>query len=379
MKKNTIFGIASIAFGVLLPLVLLELFLQFLPVASPLRNIPISATNPIYRKELNKDFTNSHGSFFDIVTKKHSNNYGFINRRDYFPNATSPLLAIIGDSKVEAGQVDDDQTVTERLQQKVGENGRIYSFGFGGLQLPMYLVYAQYAQQTFHPDGMVFVIVGNDYDESISKFNNKPNFYFFYPAEDGRLIWKLNPYQLKIDDRILRYSALYRYFKNNLNGVAQIEFLRGKINNLLSSDKTGYDPISAFARDAAMDANSERVQLSKKGIDEYLRLLPKMTGLPPSKILLVVEGRSYPEELEQSTTFLTFLDIMRDYLMKKAQEGGFEVLDLQTAFIEHYKRNHKRFEFPTDAHWNSVGHQVVAEQIENSHLFRALFSKPPWP
>ena len=373
MKKNTILGLASISLGVLLPLMLLELILRFLPVSSPPLNVPISATNPIYRKEPNKDFVSSNGGFFDIVTKKHSNNYGFISKRDYFPNTAPPLLAIIGDSKVEAAQVDDDLTLTERLQQKVGKDGRIYSFGFGGLQLPMYLAYARYAQQNFHPNGMVFVIVGNDYDESISKFNNKPNFYFFYPTENGKLIWKLNPYQLKINDRILRYSALYRYFKNNLNGVAQIEFLRGKINNLLSSDKTDYDPISKYTGDISTRADTERVQLSKKAIDEYLRLLPEMTGLPSDKILLVVEGRSYPEELDQSNAFLTFLDIMREYLIQKAQEGGFEIIDLQTAFIEHFKQNHKRFEFSTDAHWNEVGHQVVAEQIEKSHLFKSLF------
>jgi len=375
MKKNTILGITSILLAFLLTLLLLELFLQFLPVSNPPSNVPISPTNPIYRKEPNKDYINSQGRFFDIVTKKRSNNYGFINRQDYFPNATSPLLAIIGDSKVEATQVDDDITFTGLLQQKVGENGRIYSFGFGGTQLPMYLAYARYAQQNFHPDGMVFVIVGNDYDESISTYNNKPNFYFFYPTENATLTWKLNPYQLGIDDRILRYSALYRYFKNNLNGVAQIEFLRGKMNNLLSSEKTGFNPISIYAGDASMHVDHERVQLSQKGVDEYLRLLPEMTGLPPNKILLVVEGRSYPEELEKSNSFLVFFDIMREYLMQKAREGGFEIIDLQEAFFEHFKQNHQRFEFPTDAHWSDVGHQVVAEQIEKSRLFKELFSR----
>jgi hypothetical protein len=351
---------------------LLELFLRFLPVSSPPLNVPISATNPIYHREPNKDFTISHGRFFDIVTKKRSNNYGFINRRDYFPKAASPLLAIIGDSQVEAAFVDDDLTLDSRLQQQVGKNGRVYSFAFGGLKLPMYLAYAHYIRQNFHPDGMVFVIVGNDYDESISKFNNKPNYYLFYPTENEKLIWKLNPYQLQIDDRILRYSSLYRYIKNNLNGVAQIEFIRGKINNLFTSDKTTYNPLNVNAGDISIDTNPERVPLSKKGVDEYLRLLPEMTGLPADKILLVVEGRRYPEELDKPNAFP---DIMREYLIQKAQEGGFEIIDLQAVLIEHYKQNHQRFEFPTDAHWNDLGHWIVAEQIKNSHLFKALFSK----
>jgi hypothetical protein len=375
MKKNILLGIMTMVLAILLPLAALELILHFLPVSSPPRNVPIGANNPIYHRVPNQDFVISHGWSFDIVAKKRSNNYGFISRQDYHPDTATPLLAIIGDSQVEGGFVQDDLTMDGRLQKIVGTHGRVYSFGFGGLQLPMYLAYARYARQNFRPDGMVFVIVGNDYDESISIFNNKPNFYFFYPTEDGKLTWKLNPYRLNIDDRILRYSALYRYFKNNLNGVAQIEYVRGKINTLLSPEKTSSKAIATYARDTTKDTNPdpERVHWSKKGVDEFLRLLPETTGLPPGKILLVVEGRSYPEDLAKP---FAFPDMMREYLLRQAQQTGYETIDLQAVFIENYRRHQKRFEFPKDSHWSGVGHQVIAEQIENSRLFKTLLSKP---
>lgn len=352
---------------------MLELILQFLPVSNPPNNVQISPSNPIYVKEPNKDFIYSRGRFFEVMAKKHSNNYGFINRQDYLTNASSPLLAIIGDSFVEAFQVNDGSTMTDRLQEKVGKNGRIYSFGFGGNQLPMYLAYAQYAQQQFHPEGMVFVIVGNDYDLSISKFDNKPNYYFFFPQEDGKMIWKFNPYRLGINDRLLRYSALYRYLKNNIDGFMIIENLRGKINNIINPDKNSEQPVNQFDANTSIDTNPERVDLSKRGVEEFLRLLPEMTGLPANRILFLVLGRNSFEELNSDMDQLTYIDIMHEYFLKKAQEEGYETIDIQTVLSEHHKKYNQPFTFTTDAHWNELGHQLAAEQIEKSHLFLELF------
>jgi len=66
---------------------------------------------------------------FSIVTKKHVNNYGFMNDHNYSTEDKSPLLAIIGDSYVEAAQVENKNAMHGILSQETIGKGRIYSFG----------------------------------------------------------------------------------------------------------------------------------------------------------------------------------------------------------------------------------------------------------
>jgi len=64
--------------------------------------------------------------------------------------------------------------------------------------------------------------------------------------------------------------------------------------------------------------------------------------------------------------------------MKQARQGGFEVLDLQSHFVEHFSQHRRPLEFATDNHWNSLGHEVVEEAIAQSTLygwFRNLISE----
>jgi acetyltransferase AlgX (SGNH hydrolase-like protein) len=64
---------------------------------------------------------------------------------------------------------------------------------------------------------------------------------------------------------------------------------------------------------------------------------------------------------------------MRQYFIEQAQRRGFTVLDLQPVFMRRHEQDGARFEFPTDGHWNELGHRVVAEEIRNTPLFARLF------
>ncbi len=67
--------------------------------------MPVNKDNPVIRFKENRDFIWSKGKAFSITTRKHSNNYGFLNDQDYDPQKKGPLLAIIGDSFIQATQV----------------------------------------------------------------------------------------------------------------------------------------------------------------------------------------------------------------------------------------------------------------------------------
>ena len=45
----------------------------------------------------------------------------------------------------------------------------------------------------------------------------------------------------------------------------------------------------------------------------------------------------------------------------EAGKRGFVVIDMQPVFEAAYRRDGRRFEFPTDTHWNGHAHGLLAE------------------
>ena len=65
----------------------------------------------------------------------------------------------------------------------------------------------------------------------------------------------------------------------------------------------------------------------------------------------------------------SYFDVMRRYVMEQARLRGFEVLDLQPRFVDHVSKHRRPMEFPTDNHWNALGHEVAEEAIAHSSLY----------
>ena len=125
----------SLAIGVFIAIVLLEGICRLLPVADSIKRLPVNATNPVIRFEADRDITWSRGYNFSMVSKKHVNNYGFFNDQDYRAEDDTPLLAIIGDSYVQANQVSNRDAMHGILSGQTAGKGRVYSFGSSGSPL----------------------------------------------------------------------------------------------------------------------------------------------------------------------------------------------------------------------------------------------------
>jgi len=177
--KKILFTFISILVGLFLSIILLEMICRVLPVRDSLVTLPVNAQNPVMRFKENRDVIWSSGTDFSIITRKHVNNYGFLNDQDYSSENKSPLLAVIGDSFVEAAQVENRNTIHGILSRDSVGRGRVYSFGTSGSPLSTYLVYADYAVNVFHATELVFIVVGNDFDESLLKYKNAPGFHYF--------------------------------------------------------------------------------------------------------------------------------------------------------------------------------------------------------
>lgn len=364
-SRKILFPIVSACIGVLLSFVLLEIILRFLPVSDSLLTMPVNASNPILRNKPNRDITWSRGHNFPIVSRKHINNQGFLNDQDYTKENQVPLLAIVGDSYVAAAQVANASSMHGILSEASKGKIRVYSFASSGSPLSSYLGYANYATREFDAAALTFVIIGNDFDESLPKYRTVKAGHFFRETPEGFELARQD-YAPSLVKRLFRHSALVRYLFLNL----QIE--ERFIERILRAGERQVE--QEYVGNTKASFNEERISDSRKVVDKFFELLPAQTGLAPDKILFVIDGmRPHlydPVTLGKASG--SYVGVMRRYFKEVATTLGYEVIDMQPVFIAANEQEGARFEFPTDGHWNEVGHALVAKQIRNSAVYRSL-------
>lgn len=104
--------------------------------------------------------------------------------------------------------------------------------------------------------------------------------------------------------------------------------------------------------------------------------LPEYSGLTPQDIILVVDGlRDYDPKLEQAA-WQRFFGTMRERFLSNARNKGYQTVDLQPYFTAHFREHGRHFEFPTDWHWNSLGHAVAARAVLDSTVLSKLIAPP---
>ncbi len=371
--RRTSISIALIVLSVAVAGALLEMALHFLPVSEGLRGVTVDETNPVYRFEPNRTLRWSKGWNFSLVNEIRTNNYGFINDSDYDPTDTSPLLAIIGDSFVEAAMVPYGQTITGRLQASIAGAGRVYSFGASGAALSQYLAYARYARDEFRPAGLAIIIVGNDFDESLLKYRSHAGFHYFAETGDGRLVLE------RIDRSIPWWKDLV--VTPNLGLYLVMNLGLGNADRLKQSASALFGKSRPFVGNVDADPDPERVRDSERAIDEFLSLLPEMAGLPAGRVVMVLDAPRpeiyAPDHLAAVQD--SYFEIMRRYFISRASAKGFEIIDLEKSFTADYQESGLKFEFANDYHWNPTGHKVVAAAIQCTVVFMALFGGGPCP
>jgi hypothetical protein len=362
MTLKTTFFHAVLIF---LPFVILEGAFRLLPVSDPPHLLAVSSDNPVARYEPNLDYRYSSGWNFSIRANKRSNNYGYINPSDYHPEEATPLLMVVGDSYVESHSIDAGKSAAEILNRAVQGKGRVYSIGLSGAPLSQYLVFAEFSAATFRPNAMVFVIIENDFDESLLKYNADPRFHYFEEHGDQFTLRRVD-YEISPVKKILRSSAFVRYVWWNLQGGALRQNLQRFFCRAEDAEAcSGKTP-------AALD---QRVEDSKRAVDYFLDQLPIKTKLDSKSMVFVLDA--IRPAMYSSEALLKaengYVSRMRRYFMQQASSRGYEVIDMQPAFIRQHRLDNSRFEFPTDAHWNALGNALVAEEIRNSALFTRVF------
>jgi hypothetical protein len=339
-------------------LVVAEAGLRFFPVMSGLHALPVSKDSPVFRFSPNRDFVFSRDWYFYMPNRGHVNNDGWVNDQDYRMSEYPPLVAVIGDSFIEAMMLPYAQTFHGLLAKLFEGKLRFYSFGASGAPLSQFLVWAQYAVSKFKARALVINVVGSDFEGSRIEYRSAPGFWYYAPAAGGGLHPQLVEYHPGPMTALVRHSALLRYVALNLGAAYKF----GAIMNWFRP----HDGSNAGVTLAS--PSSPRVAATKAAVDAFLRDIGQI-GLPAQCITFTVDGFRYPDRVERDAG--TFFDIMRRYFLEQASALGYEAIDLDPLFLARYQETAERFEFPNDSHWNANGHRVAADALRSSRLLNS--------
>lgn len=107
----------------------------------------------------------------DVDARVNINEQGWNAPYDY---DDQPVIAVVGDSMVEALQVDVGQAFPDRLEESLAERGcsgmTTYRFGVGGMPLATYRMMLEHVLDTYKPELVVMMLVENDYVESLASY-----------------------------------------------------------------------------------------------------------------------------------------------------------------------------------------------------------------
>ncbi|MCA3263103.1 MAG: hypothetical protein ING44_14260 [Telmatospirillum sp.] len=359
--KDIALGLAVASFVMLLMAGAAEIVLRFLPVRSDMLPEPVDAAQPIFRFAPDRDYVYSLGGDFSNANRGRVNKAGFVNDLEYAENDPRRLLAVVGDSFVEALMVPYAETIQGRLQARYPD-GRVYSFGASGAPLSQYLIWAEFAARKYKADGLVVVVVGNDFAESLTSFGIKPGMAQYRADANGTLALDRADYAPKLAKRAwAARSALIRYLLLNLQVMDRLTALR-RLGE--PQEFAGFTPVrlpESVVRD------------SLAAIDAFLADLPVRTGLAPDRIMFVVDGFRDPQAARAQAD--TYFAMMRSSFMARAVAAGYSAIDMDVPFFEAYAQRPQRFDLDSDGHWSGAGHEIAAKSlIEKGFPARVLAS-----
>ena len=217
---------------------------------------------------------------------------GFVSDTDYVRHDSNPVVAFVGDSYVEAHMVAYRKTCAGRLATALEGRARVYPFGMSGAPLSEYLGYAEFARDRFQPKWLVLVVVGNDFDESLRQYRRTSQFRSFVDRDGEFILTSGSPRVVDTQPglgsrivRIVRQSSLVRYLVYNVQVIDRFDIAAAR---LAAFARLG-EPVDA-PDGASGSPEDDRSSESRRAIAAFLTMLPRRSGVPSGRTMLVVDG-----------------------------------------------------------------------------------------
>lgn len=299
----------------------------------------------------------------EIKAKFNINANGWNSCHDIYNEDEAPnkyRVAIIGDSYVEALQVDFDSSFAELLEKRLGtENNEVFRFGISGAPMSQYWHMLRNEVGKYRPDLVIIVLVQNDFNESYDYTRGVyASSFLKVKIENGMVTDEISPikFQAQWYEPIRDNSAVWKYLAYR----QKVKF--GVLRDLILGKPEKQEQYQANVPISAVKRNKDK----NKILADYI--FKKMKGYTDSigaDMIIVMDGDRQSIYSGKNTDQLEDTDVLNLNLIAKssADQNNIHFIDLHPVFEKAYRENAKKFEFPSDGHWNAYAHQIVANAI----------------
>lgn len=276
-----------------------------------------------------------------IAARFRVNNVGFNNGRDYTrERRQAPIrVAVVGDSFVEALQVEVDRSFSQIMELELQERGidvEVYSFGVSGFGTSQVLHLVQETVLSYSPDFLIYLFIPNDLGDS-SAYRGRSRWTPQYDLDSGGDLVQLphRTYKLPAWRQLVKHSRLFRYL-----------YYQRRLSEVIRS--RGQPPPAERPSPGSGASNPQREQ-AWLVVEELLSRLDESLQQNRVPWLLVWQGEAD----------LDFYRDVRTELESIARRRELPYYDLSVDFAQDYAGHARRYRFRRDGHWNRAGHAVA--------------------
>ncbi len=311
-----------------------------------------------YNHKNGVDGIKTFGAFARTKSYWKINNHGWNAAIDYQfekVDSTTFRIAVIGDSYVEALNLDVDKSFVSNLNKSLN-NIEVYSFGIGGSPMSQYMHFCRYVEKMYAPDAYIFVLANNDIDESWAQYGEFRNLVL--STNDLGNIIEHHPQYYEISQgkftTLAKKSALVRYMFYNLQIYRIARLLRFHFN----PDKLP----KGVVKPKKVHSTKEMI----KDVSTYIfEEIEKTTD--QKQVLFVQDGdRANVYKLKPNDTKLMELVTVTKNLCDSLNYGYIYLFPI---FERDFKQNKTRFNTAADYHWNEYAHSLIADTL-SSYILR---------
>ena len=273
------------------------------------------------------------------------------------------LVVVIGDSYVEALQVDASESFAELLYEKISkETSGVYRFGLSGAPLSQYLYMLREIVPKYKPSIAIVNLVHNDFSESLLQGSGT------YGASFARVVFD-DDGSLGLTEPVLYQRSATAWIKKS--AIFRYLWVRQQIRpqkikqlwNLAFQKRAPTVEHVANVNIADLDRATQIEEMMDYIFGEFAELR-KNYGV---EFLLVLDGNrsAIVDSVEMGSPYENKLDWLHALVEKTASKKNLPLVDLTDMFHADYSIHRRAFSFENDGHWNSYAHGLVAEELAN--------------
>lgn len=265
-------------------------------------------------------------------------------------------IAAIGDSYVEAFQVDVGASFAEMIETLIGGGkAEVYRFGVSGAPLSQYLAMIEREATAFGPDVVLVNLVHNDFIESYrpqaGRFTRS---FLTLDVRDGRVQGERagEAYSPPMFGDGLRLSATFRYLYYRWGVTPET------VRALWTKDEGVRHEANIDVGE--LDREWPNIVAATEHLMRRIKAAGDARGVP---VLFVMDGVRQAVYAGRAVADIPALRLNR-LAGATAAKVGVGFLDLHPVFEARWKAKPEPFDFGADdGHWNERGHAVAAEAI----------------